>query len=877
MNLPIAAPAKLRTGRSLKTLLVVLSVFYGLQWSFAQDTAIYSLPDTLKISADTIIGSKTSAGEKSAIDAKVDYKAIDSIAFDIPKQIVHLYTNAEIAYEDVGLKSAYLEIDFKKSIAFAKGVNDTTGKEKGTPVFKQGDKTYRSKELRYNYKTKKGLINQVITKEDDGYLHGTTVKKLGNGEMDVKQGKYTTCDLDDPHFELKFSKAKVIPGNKIVTGPAYIVIEDVPLPIGLPFGLFPNKKGRSSGILIPSYGESATRGFFLENGGYYWGISDYMDLKLTGDIYSRGSWVLKPNINYKVRYKYSGAFNFYYAITVDGQKETSAYTKRRDFKVTWSHRQDPKSNPVSNFSANVNAGSSKYDRNNLTSVKDHLSNQYSSSINYSLNFDPRYPISISARHSQNTTDRSINITLPELSFSAARFYPLRRKTALGELKWYENISVTYNMNARNEINTYDSLLFKPGTMNKFRNGMKHSIPVSSSIKILKYFTMTNSVNFTERWYTSYINKTWVPVSIIGNGVIPPHLQTDTIYGFKTAHEYSFSSSVSTTIYGMVQFKKGPVRALRHVITPNIGFSYHPDFGRESLGYYKTVQKDLKGNYVEYSIFDDAAFRSIYGAPAKNKSGSVNFGMSNNLEMKVRSLKDTITGTKKVKLIDNFTIGTSYDLAKDSLKWSPVSMSGNTTLFKNISIQYSSVWYLYAVDSAGRTINRFEWDVNRRLLRPENSNWSLSLNWSLPLKTKKKKAIDPTKGTPEEIEEVLNNPSGFIDWNNPWSLNFNYNLQYKGILGPLAENKSKTIVQTLGFNGDLSITPKWKVSLRSGFDFENHKISYTSMTVHRDLHCWEMNLNWIPTGYFKSWNFELKVKSALLQDLKLKKKKDFRDN
>ena len=843
----------------------------------AQDTIINSMPDTLKISTDTTIGVKSKTAGKSALEAKVDYLSSDSISFEIKKQLVHLYTNAEIAYQDISLKSAYLEIDFKKSIAFATGVTDTTGKEIGPPIFKQANQTYRSKELHYNYKTKKGLINQVITKEDEGYLHGTTVKKMANGEMDVKQGKYTTCSLDDPHFELKFSKAKVIPGKKIVTGPAYMVIEGVPLPVGLPFGMFPNKKGRSSGILIPTYGESQTRGFYLENGGYYWGINDYMDLKLTGDIYSRGSWALKPNLNYKKRYKYNGSFNFNYAINIDGQKETPGYVKGRDFRVTWSHHQDPKANPISNFSANVNAGSSKFNRYNPTTVNDHLSNQYSSSINYTVNLDPRYPISISANHSQNTSDRSISIVLPSLSFSVARFYPLRRKSSLGELKWYENISVTYNMNAQNMISTYDTLLFKPDAIKKFKNGIKHSVPVSSSIKLLKYFTMTNAVNFTERWYSQSINKTWIADTIFDSVPIPPHVLTDTINGFRTAHEYSFSSSVSTTIYGMVQFKRGPVKALRHVMRPNIGFSLRPDFGREQLGYYKTVQIDQKGTFRKYSVFNDGAFSSIYGAPSSGKSGAVNFALNNNLEMKVRSLKDTITGTKKVKLIDNFNISTSYDLVKDSLKWSPVSMSGNTTLFKNIQIQYSSIWNLYTVNSEGKTINRFEWDAHHYLLRLENTSWNLGLNWTLTSKNKKKKTVDTSKGTPEEVQEVLDGPAGFIDWNNPWSISFNYNLRYTGSFGPLLASRSKATVQTLGFNGDISITPKWKVSLRSGYDFENHKLSYTSMSMHRDLHCWEMRFNWIPTGYLKSWNFQINVKSQLLQDLKLKKKKDFRDN
>lgn len=890
MNLYIALPTKLRTGRSLKTLLILLTLFTGMQVSRAQDTIAPAshdtliiippaTPDTLIISTDSISGKVIPGKSRSAIDAKVDYKAVDSISFNIREQKVFLYNKAVIDYEDIQLKAARVEINFKKSIVSAKGVNDTTGKEIGTPEFKQASQTFRSKTINYNYKSRKGLISNVITKEGEGYLHGTTVKKLSNGEMDIKNGSYTTCSLDEPHFEIKFTRAKVIPGNKIITGPAYMAIESVPLPVGLPFGMFPNKKGQSSGILIPTYGEAATRGFYLENGGYYWGISDYMDLKLVGDVYSRGSWALKPTFNYRKRYRYNGSFNFSYAINVDGEKGSLNYVRNRDFRVTWSHRQDPKARPNSVFAASVNAGSSKFDRYNPAVMADHLSNQLSSSISYDVTLGPNYRLSTAARHSQNTTNKTINITLPEVSFSANQFYPFRSKTTMGRRKWYEDISVKYNMNARNELNTFDSLLFRPESLKQFKNGMQHTIPVSSSVKVLKYFTMTNSVNYTERWYTQYLNNTWIAnPTYVGNDTINPHIQTDTLNGFKAARDYSFNSNVTTTVYGMVQFKKGPLRAIRHVMNPSAGFSMRPDFGSEKLGYYKTVQKDTLGNTLKYSIFNYGSYSSLYGTPPIGKSGNLNFGLNNNLEIKVRSLKDTITGTRKLKIIESLRLAISYNIAADSLNWSPLSVSGNTTLFKNFRIQYSGSFDPYVKDTSGIRLNQFEWDVNHRLFRPENSNWNLGFNWNLNSQDKKKtKTPDASLGTQGEIAEVMENPEGFIDWNNPWSLNFSYTLNYIGSYNPYLRNRTNKIVQTLGISGDLNITPKWKISVSSGYDFENHKRSITSLSVHRDLHCWEMRFNWIPDGYLRSWNFQLNIKSALLQDLKLKKKKDFRDS
>jgi len=844
----------------------------------AQDTLLRASPDTLRIAADTLLKDSTGVSKKKdKLNAKVEYNAIDSISFDLDIQKVFLYKEAEINYEKTNLKAAYIEINFKETTAFAKGVTDSTEKETGTPVFKDGDKSFKSKILTYNFETKKGIIANVITQEGEGFLHGETVKKLEDNTTNAHKGGYTTCNLDHPHFELHYTRAKVIPDNKIVTGPIYLSIADVPLPLALPFGLFPNKKGRSSGIIIPSYGEAVGRGFFFENGGYYWGISDYMDLEVRGDIYTRGSWAVKPKFNYKKRYKFNGNLDFGYAINKLGTEGTPDYSKSRDFYILWSHRQDPKARPKSNFSANVNIQSNKFNRYNPVSANNYLSNTFNSSISYQYTEAGKYFFTANLNHTQNTINKTISLSLPDISFSVNQFYPFRKQKASGKQRWYENISINYRMNAKNEVSTYDSLLFKQKMYDDFRYGMQHSIPISSSIKILKYFNLTNAVGFNDKMYGNYIQKTWINDTLIqNNDTVVGYVKTDTISGFRQAIDFNFSSSLSTKLYGMLQFKKGPVRAIRHVLTPNVGFSYRPDFGAKSWGYYKEVQKDTTGNIQRYSVFSNG----IFGSPPDKKSGSLNFSLSNNLEMKVRSRKDTVTGMRKIVLIENFTISTSYDLAKDSMRWSRINMNGHTRLFKNVQIQYGSQWDPYALDSTHtRNINVFEWDKNHRLLRLVNTSWNFGLNWNISSQQfQKKEAQQLQEKVPlnPEIEQIISQPGDYINWNNAWSANINYTFRYQSNFNATKNAMKHEIIQSLSFSGDLSITSKWKLSVMSGYDFKNSKITYTSVNIIRDLHCWEMRLNWIPIGGMKSWNFQINVKASVLQDLKLTKKKDFRD-
>ncbi len=856
--------------------------------TLVKDTLLYQetdYNDTIEVTSlagDTVI--KT-AENRTRIEAEIKRTARDSILQNIRDKKVFLYGDAVVTYEDITLKAAYIEVDMNTNTVYASGVADSAGKMTGNPEFTQAGQTFKSKTMTYNFDTQKGIIIGVITEDDQGFLHGQKVKKLKDNSVNILRGSYTTCNLEEhPHYGFRFKKARVIPDSKIVTGPAYMEIEGMPTPIALPFGFFPNKSGQTSGIVIPTYGESNTRGFFLENGGYYWAINEYMDLQVLGDIYSRGSWGIKPRFRYKKRYRYSGDFNLGYAKNVVGTKDAPDYSNTTDFRIRWSHQQDPKARPNSTFTANVNIVSSNYVKYNVVSTEDYLSNEFQSSVAWQRNWNNKYFLTLNGSHRQNTKTHAVDITLPELTFSVNRFYPLKKEG--GKKKFYEELAISYSANARNSVATTDSTIFDDQMWNhEMQWGAIHKIPISLPLKVMKYFTLSNSINFTDRMASQTIRiRDWSNDTIFSaeGDTLVGYNQKDTIPGFRNAFDFSMSTSLSTKLYGMAKFKKGPVRAIRHVFTPSIGFSYTPDFSTDNYGYFG-YYLDKEGKEVQYSEFDG----TLFGSPPGQKSGSITFSFGNNLEMKVPSRKDTITGMKKIVLIESFNISGSYNLAADSLNMSTIAMSGRTTLWKGLSIQYNSLWDPYAADSAGNRYNKFQWDVNRKLLRLDNTSWRLSFSYSISDKDfgknkgKQQEELPaelPPNATENEMEEIINNPDDYVDWKIPWSLSLNYNFTYTNKLNYINFMKvpTETIVQTLGFNGQVNITPKWKFTFNSGWDFTQNQLSYTSINLYRDLHCWEMRFSWIPTGARQSWNFSINVKASILQDLKLNKKKDFRD-
>ncbi len=854
------------------------------------DTTIYEnsvlAADTLDLSNpdDSIVTADVPA---FLLETQIDYKSYDEIHFDVKNRKVFMYKDAEIEYGNISLKADYIEIDFVTNQVYATGIADSTGKVLGSPVFSESGTNFEAEIIKYNFDSKKGFIQHVITQEGEGYLHGEKVKRMPDGRINVRNGKYTTCNLKHPHFEFRYSKAQVIPDNKIVSGPAWLVIEDVPVPLAVPFGLFPNQSGQRSGLIVPSFGESANRGFFLEGGGYYWGISDYMDLTITGDIFTSSSWAIRPTFRYAKRYKFKGNLDFSYTKNILGDKDDPNVQKKTDYSIRWTHSQDPKARPNSRFSANVNIVTSQYNEFNLTNTEAYLSNTFQSSIAYQTNFNKKLFLILNGTHQQNTLDGSVNISVPTVSLNTKLFYPFRRQTAVGKPKWYENINVKYTLDADNRLSIKDTSLFQPGWLDDLKYGMKHTIPISLSIKVLKHITLTNSVNYSEKWCTYTWRQNWVNDTLFNeNDTVVGYVNTVKVYGFRSAREFSHTAKLSTMVYGMFQFKKGHVNAIRHVLIPGVSFTYLPDFCSETFGYSKETQYNTEGDTRRYSIFTG----TLYDVPPDGKSRNVTFSLANNLEMKVRSKKDTITGTKKVKLIDSFSINTSYDIAKDSLNWAPLRLRSRTTLFKNFTISYNSYWNFYTVDSSGNLRNEFEWNVNRKLFRKQRSTWNFEFTYRLNQSTftkGKDKDIEKPEDEPtfldqypeEEIRDVLDNPDLYINWNNRWSFSITYklNLTNSQRYVNYETGDVRKTVQTLGVVGDVRITPKWKLQFRTGYDFERKDFTYTSIDVYRDLHCWEMFFNWIPIGSRKSWNFGINVKASILQEMKYNRKKDFRDS
>jgi hypothetical protein len=802
-----------------------------------------------------------------ALKSKVEYTAEDSIRFDVEKKMIYLYGKATVKYEDIDLKAEYININSETQVISAWGLLDSLGKTVGKPVFTQDQTSFVADSMRYNYKTKRARISQVITQEGEGFIHGETIKKDAEDNIYIRHGQYTTCNLEHPHFAINATRLKIIKDNKIVTGPAYLTIEDIPTPLAIPFGFFPNKKGRSSGIVIPTYGNSPAQGYFLRDGGYYFGINDNIDLALLADIYSLGSFGVKAISQYATRYKFNGAIDLSYSKNVFGSRffkdiPNGGYSSQNNFFIRWRHAQDTKARPGTSFSANVNAGSANFNSFNSQNPTLIITNTFLSSIAYSLS-KSWYSFSLNLGHNQNTNTRDISITLPEGQFNVNRFFPFKRKVQLGNKKWYENIGVSANVNFRNQLNTKDTLLRNPATYRGIQNGVQATMSASTQFKVLKHFTFSPAVNAVNRTYFATVDKYFDNAT--QTLVVDTNFFWQNISNIRNRSEFNVTGTLSTRLYAMYEFKRGKIAAIRHVLTPQINMSYRPDFNTQLFGYYGP-----NGTYGSYSPFEIG----LYGQPSVGEQGLVGLSLGNNLEMKVRDRKDTTgTGLKKVSLIDQLTIASSYNIAADSLRWSQISISGRTTLFKNLGVNFSTSLDPYAAVNNVR-INKSEWSEskNKRLVRLSGAN--LALNLAL---RPKDKSVVKKNLTPDE-EEVLKkknaNPDLFVDFNLPYTLNVSYNLNYN----PAAAGTefSPKVTQTLNFSGDLRISAKTKLGFSSGYDFINKEIAFTSLDIYRDLHCWELSANWIPFGFRKSYNINIRVKASVLQDLKLQRRRSWQD-
>ena len=821
--------------------------------------------------------------KKPVLEATITYSATDSIIPDFENQKVYMYKGGVVNYQNIELKADYIVLDLANKEVYAEGLPDSTGTKVGTPVFKDGDEEFESQTLRYNFETQKGLISDVKTKEGDGFVHSELTKKISPDEFVLRKGKYTTCDADHPHFYLRMTKAKVISNKKIITGPAYLVLEDFPIYFpAIPFGYFPNSTTYTSGVLIPTYGEEQSRGFFLREGGYYWAANEYFDLAVRGDIYSKGSWATKLNSNYRNRYRYNGSFDFSYNLNKYSEEPLPDARTTKGFSLMWTHSQDAKANPNRTFSANVNLSTASFDKENALTVRSYLQTQKSSSISYTKKFENTpFNMSMNLRHSQNSIDTTLSLGLPELTFNMSKVNPFKKKNRVGPVLWYEKISFSYSGNLKNSITAKEKEILKQSLVRDWQNGIRHSIPISlPSFNLLKYINLSPSFNYSERWYTNFINKSFDPnyTNPIPGGL--PNVVVDTVYQFRRNYNYSYSLSSSTNIYGMYVMRNpnSKIKAIRHKITPSASFSYTPDFGQKKFRFWDSYI-DGNGRETYYNHFE----KGVFGSAGRGESGAVSFSLSQNLEAKVlqdnandsTKTKDDKPVFKKVKIIDNLGISTSYNMIADSMKLSTVSISARTTI-KGVSINMSAILNPYMVDQNGAIYDEYVWNhlkgINK-LGRLTSSNIGFGMNFD---SKKGKKESEENKKTIEEDKALPGDYADYVDFNIHWSFGFNYSLFYSNSFRP-QDKKSKNIMQSIGVNGRLNLTEKWNMDMNTNFDIQAMKFSFTTINVSRTMHCWSMSFGFVPFGDRKSYSFNLSASSAILRDLKISKQSTWRDN
>lgn len=859
--------------------------------------------DSLSIKNDTLTtngeekktpSDSTQAIKKGDIETTIYYSARDSINSNLQSKIIKLYGKARIKYGLIELEADEIVIDYESSTISANGKLDSLGTRSGYPIFKNGAEVYETKSMVYNFKNKKAKISEVVTQQGDGYMHGGVVYKNEQNELFTINNAYTTCNLPEPHFQIISKRAKAIPGDKIVTGPFYMEFNGVPTPFGFAFGLFPSPKKSASGILVPSYGEEGRRGFFLKKGGYYFDINDYVKLSLTADIFSKGASALYLNTIYRKRYHYSGNFNFTFTNNRLSDKIEDPQ-KIKDFRIVWSH--SPQTKGTGRFSASLNAATSSYSNNNFLGLNanptatslDNTSRKLSSNISYSKSFaGTPFSMGVNLRHNQDLKTKQVDLPLPDLSFNINNIYPFKNSSNLDIL---ENLSVRYTATGTNKItNNLGRIGKNPAVdsiapltfsnlgqfMKNARRGARHNIPLSTSVRVLRFFAISPSFNYDEIWYFDKLNWQLDPKGKTA-------VVKDTIKGFNRISNYSFSVGMTTRLYGMYLFKNpnSKIKAIRHVINPSIGFSYQPNFGDPKYDYYQrfTTTDNRVLNVSRYQGY-------VYGGSSLGESRSMSFGVNNNLEMKVQSPDDSVA--RKVSLLNTLSFSSGYNFAADSFKLAPFSLAANTNVLNNklnVNLTANLDPYEYRIDSIVSTekkttiyetkINRYAWQDGFRLGQITNTTFAISTN--LSPKGKKSDAESRDKISKSNLSEsdkqfLLNNPDAYVDFEIPWNLRVSYNVNYSK-----AGHQKSTVTQTLRFNGDISLSAKWKATFNSGYDFKKKAFTQTLISIRRDLHCWQMSLGWTPFGRYQSYNFSIGVKSGMLQDLKLDRTRSFFDS
>ena len=836
--------------------------------------------------------------QKSEIETTINYSAKDSIFYDLKSQKIKLYGNSKIDYGEINLEAYEILVDWNDKTLDANYLTDSTGKKIGKPIFSEGNQSYETDKITYNFDSRKAKIKGIVTQLDDAYMQGEDVKKNEEDELFISHAMYTTCNLEEPHFHISSGKIKVIPGKKVVSGPFHLKFGDVPTPLGFIFGMFPQPKKKVSGLIMPNYGEEKRRGFYLRDGGYYFAVNDHIDLRLTGDVYSKGSYGMTLGSSYKKRYSYSGNLRFNYNKSKLGDFENPSTSN--DFSFSWSHTPDAKGKS-SRFSSSVNFQTNSYNQNkNLvySNFNESINAQFNSNISYTKTFKGSpFNLSANLRHSQNVQTKKVNLTLPDVSYNMSRIYPFKNlgklgKTALGKIsishRFNGKIELTNGsvgnslsgLNILNSSNNFSEQIdFNMNNLNSIidrsKIGGKHTIPISTSFNLLKYFTLSPSVNYNEIWYFKKLSYNY--------NELEDGIEIDTTNSFQRAWSYSSAFALSTRIYGTVFFKKGKIKAIRHVISPEISMSFSPDFTKPKFGYYENVQINSEGDTKLLSKYENF----LFGSPRIGSSASMNFYIGNNLEMKVVDKNDTISGTRKIKIFDNLSFSSSYNFLADSFRLAPIRFSTRTSFFKrliNLSVSGNIDPYTFKLDSISenssgiknvyqRRVDELAYKNNQGIGSLAYINMSLGFRFSAKdFRSEDEEEKDSSFGTREEIDYINSNIAEYIDFNVPWSINASYNLNRRKL-----GFRDPTITQTLTFSGDVSISEKTKISFRSGYDFKFKMLTQTSINATRDLHCWRINFSWVPFGRFQSYNLSINAVSALLQDLKLEKRSRFFDN